>query len=205
MSLTELHFGDFPPRIQRAQLVQDRSLNEDLVVQVDFDLVYQGGITLTIEVELAAGVLVPVTVLVTGFMGKLRLRLPRPENATEFNISFVTDPNLTLQVQSRFVRNDNEYSLFQNQLNSFLAKKLQSIFVDTWTLPVWRFFDLPLVSMPTFVHVRISHVFFFFFFFVNDQTNYSPTASAISMHRSSPSATSRAPHPPPRAPRRSLP
>ncbi len=38
-------------------------------------MVYQGGVTITIEVELAAGLFVPVTVTVVSLAGKVHMRV----------------------------------------------------------------------------------------------------------------------------------
>ena len=86
--------------------------------------------------------------------GQLRIRLPRPQHGTEYNVSFVTEPRFELTVQSRVVRNQQEYSFFRDRLDPYLAKKLRALFLEMWTLPVWRFFDLPLISLPAYVHVR---------------------------------------------------
>ena len=66
----------------------------------------------------------------------------------------MTEPRFELTVQSRVVRNQQEYSFFRDRLDPYLAKKLRALFFEMWTLPVWRFFDLPLISLPTYVHVR---------------------------------------------------
>ena len=52
------------------------------------------------------------------------------------------------------MRNQQEYSLFRDRLDAYLTKRLKALFLEMWTLPVWRFFDLPLISLPTYVHVR---------------------------------------------------
>ena len=69
-------------------------------------------------------------------------------------MTFVNEPKFALQVQSRVVRNQQEYSVFRDRVDPYLSKKLQALFLEMWTFPVWRFFDLPLISLPTYVHVR---------------------------------------------------
>ena len=65
----------------------------------------------------------------------------------------MTEPAFGLSVQSRLLRNQQEYSLFRDRLDAYLTKRLRALFLEMWTQPVWRFFDLPLISLPTYVHV----------------------------------------------------
>ena len=97
---------------------------------------------------------------------QLRLRVPRPENALHFNVSFVPDPSINLEVTSRIVYDNYDYTLFRDKLNGFLSKKLASIFREHWVLPTRRFFDLPLITYPG-QHVRRQAFLLFLFSFAH--------------------------------------
>jgi hypothetical protein len=86
---------------------------------------------------------------------QLRVRVPRPQHGTEFHVTFVTAPAFALAVQSRLPGSSGAYALVRDRLDPYLARKLKALFLEMWTLPAWRFFDLPLISLPTYVHVRV--------------------------------------------------
>jgi len=145
---------------------------------VDLDVSYTGGVKIFLEVELAGDIFIPIGITVSGFAGKLRLRCPRPDNWRHFNISFASNPGFQFEIEWKVVRGLSEYIMFKDRLNgtryfllffsplpypfrppdiisAYLEKKLASVILDSWVLPSWRFFDLPLVNLPS-KHVVLS-------------------------------------------------
>ena len=77
--------------------------------------------SITIDVELTAGLLLPVTITVNGFWGKLHVKLPRPENWKHFNVSFASDPGISFDLDWKLVKGNSEYNFVLEKLNSKIS------------------------------------------------------------------------------------
>ncbi|KAI8847533.1 hypothetical protein BC829DRAFT_238570 [Chytridium lagenaria] len=120
-----------------------KGVTDDLAVLLELDITYMGGGSIAIETTLTAGLSIPVRVHLSGFSGKLRVRVPSVFWPDMLAVAFVEDPGVSFIVDSPLTVRDNE--MVRGVVNRLLASLMRKVFVEMWVLPSWRNFFLPLM------------------------------------------------------------
>lgn len=154
IQVNKIAFGNNPPILHGIRLLQTQVPHPNLQVVCEVDITYQGGFQVIIETSIAGGLSFPVSVVLEELVGKLRIRLPSPRSATDFQISFPVDPNPVFTVKAFRQSSSSEgiddklenSDRIVNMVNKLLEKKLRAVFLDMVVSPAWRSFNLPLLT-----------------------------------------------------------
>jgi hypothetical protein len=149
IEVTAVNLGDNAPLINDIKLVKRNALfsaaTDDLDVILELDINYDGGLAVSILTTLNLGVSIPVSACLKGFKNaKMHLRLPSPSSEKEFALAFVNDPGVDIEVEASLLRND--YEMLKDVLNSFLVRRLKSMFCDMFVLPHYKSYEMPLIT-----------------------------------------------------------
>ncbi|KAJ3215744.1 hypothetical protein HDU67_010382 [Dinochytrium kinnereticum] len=117
VKICDLSMGDHPPKIQGLRLI--KGLAEDLAVTLEMDLTYTGGGSVAIEATLTRGLSMTARVYLSGFAGKLRIRIPDVNWSDMLSVAFVEDPGLTFMVDAPITMRENE--IVRGMINRVLA------------------------------------------------------------------------------------
>ncbi|KAJ3102419.1 hypothetical protein HDU97_000562 [Phlyctochytrium planicorne] len=120
-----------------------KGLTEDLSVTLEMDVTYMGGGSIAIEVTLTRGLSTTVRVYMSSLIGKLRIRVPSPEWPDMLSVAFVEDPGLSFIVDAPITVRENE--MVRGVVNKLLAGIMRKVFLETWVLPSYRNYFLPLM------------------------------------------------------------
>eukprot|EP00158_Paraphelidium_tribonemae_P005504 Partr_v1_DN27377_c0_g1_i1_m46674 len=140
-TIDDVSMGDSPPVLDSVSMKATDNL--DVVIECGFN--YEGGLSVRITTLLNIGLKIPVSVQVGNLAGLLQIRVPSPVDPRFYAVAFTSDPGLQLFVESSLWRRDNE--MLKDVLNSLIAKRLRSVFVETLVLPNFRSFAMPLISL----------------------------------------------------------
>lgn len=117
---------------------------EDLAVQAELDVTYNGGGSIAIQTTLVGGLKLPVRVYLSALGGKLRLRCPSIKWADMVGVAFVEDPGVSFRIDSPITVGENE--LLRGMVNKLLSGVVRKVFLELWVLPSWRTFFMPLME-----------------------------------------------------------
>lgn len=144
IEVTDISLGDNPPVLSNFALVPNDAASHSLDVSISFDIDYAGGIAVSFVTALNFGLKVPVKVLVSKIAGKMQLRVPAPNNSLCFAVAFAKQPEFTHTIESSILRHENE--VMKDLLNSFISKRINSVFMEMFVLPNYRAFPMPLIN-----------------------------------------------------------
>ncbi|KAJ3219422.1 PDZ domain-containing protein 8 [Dinochytrium kinnereticum] len=106
VNIMDLSLGDHAPKIHGIRLM--KGVTDDLAVLLEVDVTYLGGGSIAIETTLTAGLSIPVRVYISGFSGKLRVRIPSVYWPDMLAVAFVEDPGISFVVDSPLTLRENE-------------------------------------------------------------------------------------------------
>ncbi|KAI8804495.1 hypothetical protein BJ742DRAFT_452722 [Cladochytrium replicatum] len=121
-----------------------KTITEDLAVMLEGDLTYMGGGSVTLEVTLTSGIMIPARVYLEKLSGKVRIRVPAVVAPDMMGLAFEEDPGANLRVDTPITVRDNEF--VRDLVNKVLGKLVRKVFLEQWVLPAWRVFFLPMME-----------------------------------------------------------
>ncbi|KAI3635176.1 hypothetical protein MIR68_006742 [Amoeboaphelidium protococcarum] len=153
ISIADYSLGSECPIVHSVRLVQQSSSfksssltnTKDLDVIIEADVEYAGGCRLKIVASLNLGIKVPVSIQLNGFRGRLQIRVPAPYRKFCYAIAFTQDPGFDFSVETSVVRRDYEF-VMKDVLTKFMSRKLKQMMLQSFVLPQWRAFELPVVN-----------------------------------------------------------
>ncbi|KAI3642084.1 hypothetical protein MP228_011639 [Amoeboaphelidium protococcarum] len=153
ISIADYSLGSECPIVHSVRLVKQSSIfksssltnAKDLDVIIEADVEYAGGCRLKIVASLNLGIKVPVSIQLNGFRGRLQIRVPAPYRKFCYAIAFTQDPGFDFSVETSVVRRDYEF-VMKDVLTKFLSRKLKQMMLQSFVLPHWRAFELPVVN-----------------------------------------------------------
>lgn len=142
MNLMDLDLGDYAPKVMGARVI--KGVTTDLAIQMEFDILYQGGASIAIEAVITGGIKFPARIYLNGFAGQLRFRLPSLDSADKIGVAFVKDPGVTFGIDAPLSAKTSE--TVRGMVNRLLESVVRKVFLDLWVLPAWRTFYLPMMN-----------------------------------------------------------
>ncbi|OUM68422.1 hypothetical protein PIROE2DRAFT_3867 [Piromyces sp. E2] len=156
VALTGFDLGEVCPYFNGVRV--KKSTSEKLEVNLEMEMEYSGApnsLSFNLDIKLVKGIIIPVKIKLLKCNGTLLIVVPYLKDPTLFGITFVNNPNpeFSIDVLSNKLKDKKKYLL--TPILSILNKFLKSFFLEYWTLPAIRTFDLPLVApkIPIYVYV----------------------------------------------------
>ena len=149
----QITFGQKPPTLHDIKVMRSENLDVVFACKVE----YEGGFNIKITTLLSMGIKIPVSVRLGRLKGLLQMRFPSPIDPTSYAMAFTREPELELIVESSLWRRENE--MFRDVLNGLISKRLRNAFINAWTLPNWRSFSMPMITIrpPDVEMLRLLH------------------------------------------------
>ena len=152
MNLIDLDLGDNAPKVMGARII--KSITTDLAIQMEFDIVYQGGSSIAIEAIISGSIKFPARIYLNEFAGQLRFRMPSLDSQDKIGVAFVKDPGVRFTIDAPLSVKTSE--TVRGMVNRILESIARKVFLDLWVLPSWRTFYLPMMNpSPHFVSFSI--------------------------------------------------
>ena len=142
MNIIDLDLGDNAPKIMGARII--KSITADLAIQMEFDILYEGGASIAVEAIVTGGIKFPARIYLNDFAGQLRVRLPSLDSSEKIGIAFVKDPGVRFTIDAPLSVNASETA--RGMVNRILESIARKVFLDLWVLPSWRTFYLPMMN-----------------------------------------------------------
>ncbi|GAM22003.1 hypothetical protein SAMD00019534_051780 [Acytostelium subglobosum LB1] len=145
ITLKNIHLGPNLPILQNSNLLFVTPKGE---VSVDFDLVYHGGFTLTIMIEVSFSIrgrsmTIPlvISVLIKSLQGRVNLQL-LPPPSKRFWVGFYTEPQCELEVDTSIGPSRSSYFNLP-KIAKIIINKLKAEVFEMMVLPSAEDFPLP--------------------------------------------------------------
>jgi hypothetical protein len=142
LRIVDLDLGEFPPQLKGIRLL--KGITNDLAIMSEIDIEYRGGASITVELTLANGSVIPAKVSMNQLSGTIQIRLPSERWADMYGFHFVEDPGITFVVDTPITLRDNE--TVRSMINKVLSNLLRRTFLDLWVAPSWRTTFIPLME-----------------------------------------------------------
>ncbi|ORX75081.1 hypothetical protein BCR32DRAFT_297130 [Anaeromyces robustus] len=155
--IRDIDFGDVSPYFNGVRV--KKSSSEKLEVNLEMEMEYSGApnsLSINIDIKLVKGIIIPVKIKILKCNGTLLIVVPYLKDPTLFGITFVNNPNPEFSIEVLSNRFNNKKKYLLTPIFSVINKLLKSYFVEYWTLPAIRTFDLPLVAPRIPIYVYIS-------------------------------------------------
>lgn len=140
--MIDLDLGDYCPKVIGARII--KGITPDLAIQMEFDIVYQGGASIAIEAIITGEIKLPTRIYLNEFAGQLRFRLPSLQFKDKIGVAFVKDPGVTFTIDAPLSGKTSD--TVRGMVNRLLESIARKVFLDFCVLPAWVNFYMPLMA-----------------------------------------------------------